>query len=322
MSNPISKAVITIIGTVILVIVSEYLDGLGLITPLYSQVIESILVILIGFIAYYIFQSLSNRIEEEKTRFNINKFIGFITAAFALIGIAGVWVKQLTYLAISIGLFSAGLSFSLQQPISSLVGWLILAFERPFTVGDRISIGGIDGDVIDYGVFFIRIMEIRQWTEADLYTGRILSVPTNYVLSNTVYNYSKDFGYIWDRIWIGLLYGSDYVKISKDINEIAMQVTENSIEKSQEALRLAQDKYFLQGSPLEPQTYISFNSNWVQIDLRYITAIGERSITHSELSDKILNYLTINNIDVASSSMNISMLPDTQKPGNKTSKTT
>ena len=314
MSSPISKAVITVIGTIIFVIVSGFLDRVGLITPLFSQIIESIFIALLGLIAYYILQSLSMRIEEEKTRFNINKFIGFLTAGLAVIGIAGVWVRQLAYLAISIGIFSAGLSFSLQQPISSLVGWLILAFERPFTVGDRISIGDIDGDVIDYGLFFIRIMEIRQWTEADLYTGRILSVPTNYILSKTVYNYSKDFGYIWDRIWIGLLYGSDFVKISKDINEIARQVTADNVEQSQEALRMAREKYFLQGSPLEPQTYISFNSNWVQVDLRYITPIRERSITHSELSGKILNYLKNNNIDIASSSMNISMLPDTKKP--------
>ena len=314
MSSPVSKSIISIAGAVILVVVSFFLNRLDLLSPLFSQIIESIFIAILGLIVYYILQSLSMRIEEDKTRFNINKFISFITAVFVLLGIASLWVKQLTYLAISIGIFSAGLSFSLQQPISSLVGWLILSFSKPFTIGDRVSIGEIDGDVIDYGVFFIRIMEIRRWTDADLYTGRILSVPTNFLLSNTVYNYSKDFGYIWDRLWVGLLYGSDFVKISNDINEIARQVTENNVEQSKKALHMAQEKYFLQSSPLEPQTYISFNSNWIQIDLRYITPIRERSITHSILSEKILEYLKRNNIDVASSSMNISMLHESKKP--------
>ena len=128
------------------------------------------------------------------------------------------------------------------------------------------------------------------------------------------YLYRLISSYIWDRLWVGLLYGSDFVKISNDINEIARQVTENNVEQSKKALHMAQEKYFLQSSPLEPQTYISFNSNWIQIGLRYITPIRERSITHSILSEKILEYLKRNNIDVASSSMNISMLHESKKP--------
>jgi small-conductance mechanosensitive channel len=52
---------------------------------------------------------------------------------------------------------------------------------------------------------------------------------------------------------------------------------------------------------------VSFNSNWVQLDLRYITEIKVRSKTRSDLSTMILKYLNENGITVASSSMNVNV---------------
>lgn len=197
----------------------------------------------------------------------------FIAVAVALISLLVVWIQQLTFLAISLGLVAAGISFSLQQPITSMVGWLVLAFERPFSVGDRTEINDVAGDVIDYGFFFVKFMEIRRWTDADLYTGRILLVPTSWILSNTIYNYSKDFGYIWDRLWIGLLYEADYTKVANDIKEIARQCTQKMVEEAMRVYTKVEKKYFLKATSFEPQVFVSFNSNWVQIDLRYITRL-------------------------------------------------
>ena len=188
-----------------------------------------------------------------------------------------------------------------------MVGWLVLAFERPFSVGDRIEINGVAGDVIDYGFFFVKVMEIREWTDADLYTGRILLVPTNWILSNTVYNYSKDFGYIWDRLWIGLLYGVDYTKVANDIREMAHQHTQTLTGEAMNAYTKIERKYFLKETSFEPQVFVSFNSNWVQLDLRYITGIKVRAKMHSELSAMILQYLSKNGITVASSSINVNV---------------
>ena len=181
----------------------------------------------------------------------------------------------------------------------------MLAFERPFSVGDRIEINGVAGDVIDYGFFFVKVMEIRQWTDADLYTGRILLVPTNWIPSNTIYNYSKDFGYIWDKLWVGLLYDVNYTKVANDIKEIAQRQTQSVVDQATKAYAKVESKYFLKDTSFEPQVFISFNSNWVQIDLRYMAEIKTRTKTHSELSEMILNYLKENKLAIASSSLNV-----------------
>jgi small-conductance mechanosensitive channel len=307
MFSPVTKSVAVILLAVTFAFVLAALKSYFVIEVLSPQVLSSIFAVVAGIIIYYILSLLTSRIEEPKLRFTFAKVALVIAVAVILISLLVVWIQQLTFLAISLGLVAAGISFSLQQPITSMVGWLVLAFERPFSVGDRIQINDVAGDVIDYGFFFVKVMEIRQWTDADLYTGRILLVPTSWILSNTVYNYSKDFGYIWDRLWIGLLYGVDYAKAANDIREMAEQYTKKMVEEALRAYTKVEKKYFLKDTPFEPQVFVSFNSNWVQIDLRYITEIKVRAKTHSELSALILQYLNQNGITVASSSMNVNV---------------
>ena len=290
-----------IVAIVLLATLTRY----SLIPSLGVQVEYSVFAVLAGIVIYHILGALASRIEETKLRFTFNKVSVVLSVAIVSVGLLAIWIQQLKFLAISLGLVAAGVSFSLQQPITSLVGWLVLAFERPFVVGDRIEIRDIAGDVIDYGFFFVKVMEIRQWTDADLYTGRILLVPTNWILSNTIYNYSKDFGYIWDKLWIGLLPGADYMKVAQDIKEMAQRQTAAIVEKASSAYVKVRSKYFLTETNFEPQVFVSFNSNWIQLDLRYMAEIRNRAKMHSELSTMIIDYLANNGVNVASSSMNI-----------------
>lgn len=307
MFSPATKAIIVTLFVVGFALFLRTLIMYSIIPQIEPQVLSSIYAVLAGIVAYYILSALASRIDEPKLRFTFTKIVLVAAAAIIIISLLVVWIQQLTFLAISLGLVAAGISFSLQQPITSMVGWLVLAFERPFSVGDRIEINNVAGDVIDYGFFFVKVMEIRQWTDADLYTGRILLVPTNWILTNTVYNYSKDFGYIWDRLWIGLLYGADYTKVANEIREMARQHTQAVAEQAMQAYTKVERKYFLKETAFEPQVFMSFNSNWVQLDLRYITEIKVRSKTRSDLSTMILQYLNKNGITIASSSMNVSV---------------
>jgi small-conductance mechanosensitive channel len=307
MVSSLAKAITASVVTIIYAIFVRTLLSYRIIPSAWINLVYSGFAVFIGAVTYFLLTTFASRIKEERVRFTFSKVSLVMAVAVAIIILLAIWIREVTYLALSLGLVAAGVSFSLQGPITSLVGWLVLAFERPFAVGDRIEINKVAGDVVDYGFFFIRVMEIQSWTEADLYTGRIMLVPTNWILSNAVYNYSKDFDYIWDKIWVGLLYGSDYAKISSDIREIADSFTVQVREQAENAYKNVHKKYYIQEAALSPQVFVSFNSNWVQIDLRYICLVRARSKTRSELSAKILQYLENNKITVASSSMNINV---------------
>jgi small-conductance mechanosensitive channel len=47
------------------------------------------------------------------------------------------------------------------------------------------------------------------WVQARQYTGRIVTVTNDKIFENPVYNYSRDFPYIWEELRVGVSYDAD-----------------------------------------------------------------------------------------------------------------
>lgn len=302
-----AKGVATLGLVVTLVIFSYIMPSLAPLPSFGLKAYYSLVSVLAGLAVYFFLMSASSRLKEDRQVFMFRKFSATASVALSLLAVMVIWVQEVTVLAFSIGLVAAGVSFSLKDPITSLVGWLVMVFERPFMVGDRISINQVEGDVVDYGFFFVKVMEIGQWTEGNLYTGRFLLIPTNWILSYTIYNYTRDFPFIWDRIWVGLLYGADFEKVGADLLKIVKDGTAPIMSRARRPYKELTSRYVIAETSVEPQLYISFNSNWIEFNLRYLTETHTRTATKSMLSTKILEYLTHNKVSVASSSMNITL---------------
>ncbi len=79
-----------------------------------------------------------------------------------MLGLLSIWFNDPTRLATAFGLVSAGVAFALQKVITSLAGYLVILRGNTFTVGDRISMGGVRGDVMRLGFVQTTIMEMGQ----------------------------------------------------------------------------------------------------------------------------------------------------------------
>ncbi len=99
--------------------------------------------------------------------------VGYVAAALV---IGTVLSSGLGGLTVAIGAASAGVAFALKEVIVSIAGGIAISFGVFYEIGDRVQLGGIQGDVIDNGVVRTTIMKMGQWIKADLYNGRIVRV--------------------------------------------------------------------------------------------------------------------------------------------------
>jgi small-conductance mechanosensitive channel len=171
-------------------------------------VIAGILVITI--ITRTVRRILLGRIENTDTRYHLRKLVNAVGTVAAVIFVTVVFSDKLGNLTVAFGVAGAGIAFALQEVIASIAGWVAVSFGNFYSVGDRVQLGGIIGDVVDIGVLRTTLMETGQWVKADLYNGRIVRVANSFVFKEPVFNYSGDFPFLWDEITVPVKYGSDY----------------------------------------------------------------------------------------------------------------
>jgi small-conductance mechanosensitive channel len=126
--------------------------------------------------------------------------------AFQFIGI------DLSGLAVIFGLLSVGIGFGLQNITSNFISGLILLFERPIKVGDRVTVGETEGEVM--------AINMRSTTILSLNNIAII-VPNSEFVSSRVTNWSHGDPKIRLDIRVGVSYGSDLETVIKSLQEVA-----------------------------------------------------------------------------------------------------
>jgi|AntRauTorckE6833_2_1112554.scaffolds.fasta_scaffold11226_2 small-conductance mechanosensitive channel len=119
---------------------------------------------------------------------------------------------NLTGLAVIFGFLSVGIGFGLQNVTSNFISGLIVLFERPISVGDRVSVSDIEGDIEE--------INIRSTTVKTLDNISII-VPNSEFVSKDVINFSHGDTTYRLGIDVGVSYSSDLDKVLKALNEVA-----------------------------------------------------------------------------------------------------
>lgn len=149
---------------------------------------------------------------DEGTTYTLSRISQYIIITIgALISFQFVGI-DLSGLAVIFGLLSVGIGFGLQNVTSNFISGLIILFERPITVGDRVTVNNIEGDVIEINIRSTKVRTVNNIS---------IIVPNSEFVSKDVINYSHgDPTYRLD-IDVGVSYGSDLETVLKALQEVA-----------------------------------------------------------------------------------------------------
>lgn len=246
------------------------------------------------------------------TRQGLNIFFSLIMVLVFL----SIWFDDPTRLATGLGLMSAGLAFALQKVVTSFAGYLVVMRGNTFSVGDRITMGGIRGDVISLGFLQTTIMEMGQpdavqgadpamWVKGRQFTGRIVTVTNDKIFENPVFNYTRDFPFIWEEFTLPVKYDSDYKKVESIILRAVAQYTESNREMSQTKLQEVRQRFGLQAEDTTPKVFFRLTDNWIELTARFI--VPEHGVRHikDKIARDVLKSLEEARIGVASSTFEI-----------------
>lgn len=273
--------------------------------PFVGKIIAATLgIIIINMLIRFLQRKLVARIKEKNARYGFRRGLTFFGYLIAVLVLAAIFSDQLSSITVALGVAGAGIAFALQEVIASVAGWIALSFGQFYTIGDRVQLGGIKGDVIDIGVLRTTLMEIGEWVKGDQYTGRIVRIANSFVFKEPVYNYSADFPFVWDEITIPIKYGSDHTLARKIIQNAADEIVSDYAAFAHKTWQKMLQKYAIEEASVEPMVTLVANDNWMEFTLRYVVDFKKRRGTKDLLFTQILD-------DVAASDGRVSMASTT-----------
>jgi small-conductance mechanosensitive channel len=228
------------------------------------------------------------QIEDKLTRYSLNKVVNVLAAIVVVLVVIRIWVPDTQSLVVMYGVIGAGIAVSLQDEFRNFIGGVQIMTGNLYHVGDRIELGNEIGDVMDIGIMYTTLMELRGWIDGDQPTGRLTMVPNGKVITNEVHNYTMDHSFLWDEIKIPVTYSSDW-KLAKDlILGIVQRETTSIVAEAEREIEQLGEKYYLPKRMVEPSIYLTPTDNWIMFHVRYVTRIKDRRAFRTRLSEMIL----------------------------------
>jgi small-conductance mechanosensitive channel len=188
------------------------------ITPA-SLIIFTLIVVVSIFVTRILTRTIFDRVLrrfsiKEGLRYTLRRLAEYtlivvgIIIAFQFIGV------DLSGLAVIFGLLSVGIGFGLQSVTANFVAGLVLLFERPIKIGDRITVGDIEGEVEEISMRATRIKTLNNIS---------IIVPNSQFVSSSIVNWSFGDPRVRLEIDVGVSYESDLDLVLQSLKEVALE---------------------------------------------------------------------------------------------------
>ena len=124
---------------------------------------------------------------------------------FKIIGLDGIAQSMLA----GAGISAFVIGFALKDIGENFLAGILLAFKRPFSIGDIIESNGVKGEVINLN---LRDTEVKS-------DSKIIYIPNALLIKNTLINYNSA-GFLLQTFTVGLEFGSDYNRAIELVKEV------------------------------------------------------------------------------------------------------
>jgi small-conductance mechanosensitive channel len=202
----------------------------------------------------------------------LRRFVmGFLIAAVLTLGI----VSDFSSLATFAGFATAGIAVGLQAVLLSVAAYFFVIGRYGIRIGDRVSIAGVTGDVIDVSPVRFYLMELAG-SDVNLYpTGRIV-VFSNAVLfqaTTPLYKQIPGTEYTWHEVVLQFVAGADFQLAEEKLLAAVNSVYDKYKKDIEQQHNDLERRIEIQMKPPTPQAKLHYADTGLEFLVRYPTEL-------------------------------------------------
>lgn len=277
-----------------------------------NQHVQRLMIIAIGFfvvlvVNFFVQRAFKKTITNNAHKYRARKAVNLLAYTLLVIVVLFVYSDRLGNIGVALGVAGAGIAFALQEIIVSLAGWLNIMISGSLSVGHRIKVGEVKGDIIDIGILTTTIMEIGDWVKGDLYNGRIITLSNSFIFKEKVHNYSGEYPFLWDEIQFPIRTGTDHRLAREIFTNVLNEVCGDYAQRSQAKWKQLANKYRVEEAQVSPMVTIEVDENWIVFTMRYIVDYKRRRTTKDIIYSRILEEIekTDGKVQIATSTIEV-----------------
>ena len=268
----------------------------------YKRVLRSFLdrifVIILALALVAAFSAVTRRaiyryVRDARRRRQVLLLRRFVTGFLMFVVIALGFLSEFSSLATFAGFLTAGIAVALQTVILSLAAYFFLIGRYGVRVGDRVTVSGVTGDVIDIGLVRLYLMELAG-TGIDLYpTGRVV------VFSNSVMFQAAPFfkqlpgtSYTWHEVALGLSPDANVRMVEAELLKAVNSVFAEYESNIQRQYRMVEQLMDTQLSSPGPQSQLRLGEGGLEVVLRYPVELDHASEFDDRVTHKLVETIS------------------------------
>ena len=249
--------------------------------------------VLLGTFAIYrlVGRFFVDRAVDKRRQHDLRNFLRLAFGIVVLVLLFGIVTRQWVGVLLSLGVIGFAVTFALQQPLFSLIGFVYIMVKHPYRVGDRVAIEDAKGDVVEVDFFVTTLWEVGgELVSSHQPSGRIITVPNSVVLSSHVYNYSWEaFPRVWNELSVQVAFETDLGFAVETMTAVADEFLGDEM-----ATHIEEYRDRLAETPVElevadrPSVNVVQRESWVELRLRYLVHPRRGQRARNALYDRIL----------------------------------
>jgi small-conductance mechanosensitive channel len=215
--------------------------------------------------------------------------IGFLIVIVLTLG----FVSEFSSLATFAGFITAGIAVGLQAVLLSVAAYFFIIGRYGIRVGDRISVAGITGDVVDIGLVRLYLMELGG-SGLDFYpTGRIV-VFSNSVLFQTgtpLFKQIPGTEYAWHEVVVMIAPDGNHKAAQEKLVAAVNAVYSHYKEEIERQHANIERRVDIQVAAPRPEARLQFADAGLELLVRYPVEIRKAPDIDEEMTRKVLELI-------------------------------
>jgi small-conductance mechanosensitive channel len=253
------------------------------------RLIVVVLVLIAAYVLYRVVdRQIRGHVADPEKRHRYRKRVGY-TATFVIVALlAIVFFERLRGIGTLLGFIGAGLAIALREYLAAFLAWFYIIGQRNVSLGSRIEVSGVRGDVIDIGVFKLTIVEVRGEGLGEQSSGRLVTIPNFKILTDPVFHFTAGSPFVWDEIEFTVTFESDWERARQIVQEVGDEVFEPQRHEVEAGFRRLESDYAFRYGVTTPIVYTSVGDSGIRLRLRYLTHVRRRRDSRDLISRRIL----------------------------------